>query len=58
MIPSPCKECNERKLGCRKSCEKYVEWKFQMEKDNAERDRIRQMEYDAVAVARNNIRKR
>lgn len=27
MEKSPCRGCDERRIGCHASCEKYIDWK-------------------------------
>lgn len=34
---SPCKKCNERHEACHARCEKYLEWKGILERNNHER---------------------
>ena len=40
-MTAPCKECQERKLGCHAECEKYAEFKERLKIGAAERQRIR-----------------
>lgn len=34
---SPCKNCEDRSVGCHGSCEKYAEWKGQQDWTNRRR---------------------
>lgn len=38
----PCKVCEERYPGCHDKCEKYKEWKANLEKVNEERRKYNQ----------------
>lgn len=34
MIVNPCKDCTERYVGCHSECEKYAEYRSQIEEKN------------------------
>lgn len=36
---SPCKDCQNRKIGCHAGCEKYLAWRASLDSVIAEKDR-------------------
>ena len=34
MIKGPCKDCVDRYIGCHGTCEKYIQFKIDLENDN------------------------
>lgn len=47
MKTSPCKDCEEREVGCHSTCEKYIEYKEIHEKETEAIKRERQKESEA-----------
>ena len=49
MKMCPCKECEERKVGCHAKCEDYKEWKAEYEKAKERDNKSRHIEYGSIA---------
>lgn len=50
---SPCRNCEERKVGCHSECEKYISFSESLRKwnDIVAEERIREARADSVRVA-------
>lgn len=41
MRPSPCKDCQDRVVGCHSKCEKYATYRAGVEKDKKRRNEMK-----------------
>jgi hypothetical protein len=49
-ITSSCKGCQERHIGCHASCETYLAWRSEIDKENEERRKKNAAYYEIYAV--------
>lgn len=54
---SPCKECENRFVGCHQYCEEYNDWKRISEKVKRQQNKQRATEYMLNEVRRKSIKK-
>lgn len=50
MLNAPCLKCQERKIGCHGTCEKYIAWRAGMDEE-ARRKRLAKLGDEAAFMA-------